>query len=202
MKKLKETSLPNNFITIMSNQGLEVTPTEYEIMAKVVISGMTDYLRKIKTKTAPAVIEVRDLKGNFIVAAIVEYNAAENEDEVATGNWNYYWTFYEDNIPSGAIVKEITDIEVYEVISTRGLDSYKFRFVAVDFMHRSVRELFSELRDFLDQNAKDEEGYEVGVELEGYIEASVRTEGGEKVLSILPAGEMKSLIKDDTASEK
>lgn len=202
MKKLKETSLPSNFITIMSTQGLEVTPIEYETMVKTVVAGVTDYLRLIKSKTIPAVVAIRDLKGNFIVAAVVEYNEAENEDEVATGNWNYYWTFYENDIPDGSNVKEITDLEVFETVSKRGLQSYRFRFMAIEYMHDSVRELFTELKDFLDQNAKDEEGYEMGVELEGYFEASVRTEGGEKVLSILPAGEMKSLIKDDTASEK
>lgn len=202
MKTLKETSIPNNFITIMAAQGLEITYVEFETMMKVVFSGVTDYLRKIKNKTYPSVVKIADLKGNFIAAAIVEYNAAENEDEVATGNWNYFWTFYEKDIPEKSVVKEITDIEVYEVMSTRGIDTYRFRFYAVEYMHKSVREVFTEIKDFLDQNAKDEEGYEFGFELEGYFEASVRTENGEKVLSILPAGEMKSLIKDDTASEK
>ena len=48
-------------------------------------------------------------------------------------------------------------------------------------------------------NAK--EGEEVNLELPGYFVASVVIDGGEKVMSLVPDGAMKRLIKDDAALE-
>jgi hypothetical protein len=59
---------------------------------------------------------------------------------------------------------------------------------------------FDQIHKWLDENAK--EGEEVSIELDGTFQARVAIEGGEKVFAIEPAGEIKMLIKDDTAIEK
>lgn len=56
------------------------------------------------------------------------------------------------------------------------------------------------LQSFLDQNAKPDG--EVTVEEDGYFKASVAIEDNEPAKSVLPAEEMKQLIKDDAATEK
>jgi hypothetical protein len=56
------------------------------------------------------------------------------------------------------------------------------------------------LKKWLDENAK--ENVEVSVELDGFFQARVAVENGEKVFAIEPDGEIKNLIKDDAAIEK
>jgi hypothetical protein len=61
------------------------------------------------------------------------------------------------------------------------------------------RYLLVQIKKWLDENAK--EGEEVGVEEPGIFQASVVVENGEKVFSLVPEGEIKKLIKDDSAIE-
>ena len=57
-----------------------------------------------------------------------------------------------------------------------------------------------QLKKWLDENAK--EGVETSIELDGFFQARVTVENGEKVFALEPAGEIKNLIKDDAAIEK
>ena len=61
--------------------------------------------------------------------------------------------------------------------------------------------LFNIIKDTRDQQAV-EEGHTWVLELDGYFEAAVEVVNGEKEFSILPKGEMKTLIKSDAANEK
>ena len=57
-----------------------------------------------------------------------------------------------------------------------------------------------QLKKWLDENAK--EGVEVKIEQDGIFQARVAVENGEKVFAVEADGEVKNLIKDDTADEK
>ena len=71
---------------------------------------------------------------------------------------------------------------------------------SVESIYETTKYVLKTIRKWLDENAVDKE--ERGVELDGVFEARVAVEeGGEKVMSIEPAGEIKKLIKDDSAIE-
>ncbi len=68
------------------------------------------------------------------------------------------------------------------------------------FITDLVYAFFVALKNLLEENVSPTEEFEV--ELEGYFVASSAIEGDEKVFSLVPSGEMKRLIKDDSSLEE
>lgn len=200
--KFEETSIPQTLSVHESGKGYNVDPNEVHFLVKTYIAGISDFIALVKTTAHPAAVSVQDLKGNFIFAAIISYNEAENEDEAASGNWNYVFTFNSEDVPEDAVVYQISTAQVADTISKRGFDLCRLTFTEAQFCAELAIDTFNSIKNFLDQNAPSVEGEKFSIELDGYFEASVEIENGEKVFSILPKGEMKSLIKKDSASEK
>ena len=71
----------------------------------------------------------------------------------------------------------------------------------LSFVSQLTVYMFNVIYDALDQQAV-EEGGSWTIELDGFFEASVEVIDGKKEFSLLPKGEMKTLIKDDAGSEK
>ena len=60
--------------------------------------------------------------------------------------------------------------------------------------------MWNSMLDIIKQKIK--EGVEVKIEQDGIFQARVAVENGEKVFAVEADGEVKNLIKDDTADEK
>ena len=63
-----------------------------------------------------------------------------------------------------------------------------------------VVSFFTALQNVLEQNVTPTE--ECEIESEGFFVAVAAVEGDEKVYNIIPSGEMKRLIKDDSTLEE
>lgn len=200
--KLTESTVLQNLSLQCKQNALAVEPDESEWFVKMIFGGITDFLNITKTKSRPIAVKICDLKGNMVAAAIVQYIAAEDDEEVAEGSWNYTWTFSEEDIPENTEAYQITSSQVIEVIARTGYDLARIVFKSPTFISQMAVYLFSIIVDALDQNAPTTEGETWTVEMDGYFEASVAIEDGKKVLALEPKGEMKVRIKDDAASEK
>lgn len=200
--KLTESTILQNLSLQCKQNALAVEPDEAEWFVKMIFGGITDFLNITKTKSRPIAVKICDLKGNMVAAAIVQYIAAEDDEEVAEGSWNYTWTFSEEDIPENTEAYQITSSQVIEVIARTGYDLARIVFKSPTFVSQMAVYLFSIIVDALDQNAPTTEGETWTVEMDGYFEASVAIEDGKKVLALEPKGEMKVRIKDDAASEK
>lgn len=199
--KFQNSTALQNFSIVGQSIGWELTPEDGIWWAKVMFAGITDFLNIVKHKSSPKVCVIQDLKGNRLAFACVEWINAEEENEAATGNWTYYWSFDCNEIPESAEVYTIDQEKVQSVISNRAYDLVKMVIISPSFISQLCVFMINVIKDTLDQQAV-EEGHCWTLELDGYFEASVEVVNGEKQFSILPKGEMKTLIKDDSANEK
>lgn len=200
VSKFEQTSIPQTFYLTCQACSWDVTLDETVWWAKTCFSGITDFLRLKKHKDRPHVVLIQDLKGNRIAYAAVQWIPAEDENEAATGNWTYYWSYDCDTIPEDAEIDTIDNLTVQQMVIDRGYSLCKLIFGKPAFVSQLAVYLFNIIKDTLDQQAV-EEGHTWVIELDGYFEAAVEVVGGEKQFSILPKGEMKTLIKDDAGSE-
>lgn len=198
-----ETKINDLYSKQQNGKGFLVPEDQVHYLLETYVKGFTTYLSKVKNTQQPKALIVQDLKGNMIVGAVVQYNPAADETEDAEGNWNYFWIWNRDDIPETAQIIPFTNEDVGTVVSTTGYTLCRLKFNSTQYYHDLAIDLFAMIKDTLDQNAPVTEGEEYTITHDGYIEASVTVENGEKVFSIMPIGEMKSIIKaNDSVIEK
>ena len=191
--KLKESMLLTNVSQVLKAEYLNLEAVLVPDVLEAIIESSSDFLRMTKTKGKTALV-YKDLKGNFIVAAVVSYN--ENTEE-GQDNYNYFWTFDEEDI-ADATTYNSTEARVQSLLSTRLYETHGLR-TNVSHISTMVEKVLMGLSEYLQDNAK--EGEEFQLEDEGYFVASVGVEDGIIVKSLLPDGPMKTLIKDDATVE-
>lgn len=195
--KFTETSVPENFITEAKATGLLLEADDIKRFAELFVAGVSDALAVVKTKDTPTAIVVPNIKGDPVMAAIVEYN--DNSDGEGQGNWNYYWTFDPADL-DGKKRYDVYDPQMCAVINKRGFEMSRVKFPTSDTCAKFGTIFANLMSDLLQTNAKEKEDFIV--EHEGYFMASAAVEDGKVVKSFLPDGAMKRIIKDDEATEK
>lgn len=194
--KFAESTVIENFIVEAKALGTLLEPTDVLRITESVVAGSTDFLAIVKTKEEGAVLTFDNIKGEMVLAAVVEYN--DNADGEGQGNWNYYWTFNPKDI-EGKKRYQISATQVHTIIAKRAYELCRMRFASPSFI-TDYSVLFATLiRELLETNAKD--GEEFTVQHEGYFMATSAVEDGVVEKCFLPDGAMKRLIKDDLATE-
>lgn len=198
---LNESSIGNNYAQRLAEQSIRWTPSDTDLIYKTLFRATSEYLGIIKSKERPVALVIEDLKGNLKMAGVVTYHKNEDQEDMP-GNWSYEFILDKEEFEE----REITSVVKYvdssfqrvlsDVARTNG-----FEFKKVELACTLVEEAITVLLNWLDVNCK-ESGEVETVELEGYFEASVALENGEKVKSIVPDGEMKTLVKGDGTIEK
>lgn len=196
MKVTIENALPMEYNRLLALRGLQLEPEVLDDMMKVPVHAISKYLglKKNREDNGTALV-TRDEKGNFIIAGVVRYHAPEKEDQA--GNWSYEFTFDEEDI------KEchqylVTDASFMEVLS-RVANNHQLVITDMEFALDLIIGFFTSLKNVLEQNVSPTEEFEL--ESEGFFIATSAIEGDEKVYSLVPSGEMKRLIKDDSTLE-
>lgn len=202
MIKFEETSIPQTFSVLQAGKGYTVGANEVHFLAETYIMGISDFCKLVQNKTQPCVVEIQDLKGQFVFAAIISYNDEASEDEELGGNWNYTFTFNKADLPENSTVYQLSNAQVVDTISRRGFDHCRLTFTEPGFCLEEAIDLFNVIKDYLTQNAPQSEGDSYEIELEGMFQAGVSIENGEMVYYILPKGEMKSLVNSHEANDK
>ena len=199
MIKLMESQIPQNYSTgLYSEKDYDVSPDFTNTLADILFTGVAMCLGDVKDRKFPSVFVFEENNSDFIAAAIVEY--FENEDDPSKpGNWNYTWTWYKEDVPTNSKIYRTTQPELSSYFRGVSQGKYGMAFKDTAAVTEVTRYLLVQIKKWLDENAK--EGEEVGVEEEGVFQASVVIENGEKVFSLVPEGEIKKLIKDDSAIE-
>ena len=195
--KFAESTMVENFIVEAKAVGTLLEPTDVIRIVETTIAGTTDFLSLVKTKEDGVALTFDNVKGDMVMAGVVEYN--DNEDGEGQGNWNYYFTFDPKDI-EGKKRYQISATQVHSVIAKRGYELYRIRYASPNLITDYAIIFATLLREFLETNAKD--GEEFVLEHEGYFKARSAVEDGVVVKDLLPDGAMKRLIKDDAASEK
>lgn len=198
--KLSETSILQLFITeYETTVGPEVEPWQPQHVFQAVTAATADFLSKVKKKNQKVCLSFVDAANNFIMAAIVKYN--KNDDEEGQDNWNYYYTFNEEDIKDvPADNKYTSDDSYFHADVTTRLLEHMLRVNEAAWIAPMISLSARLISTFLDQNAKP--GVEVTLEEEGYFVASVTVEDDQPVKALLPDDMMKTIIKSDDATQK
>lgn len=197
LQQIKDTKIPTIYQTGLYNEkSFDVNCEHTDKMLYIMVYGVTSYLASIKSKDYPVAFEFRESNNEFIAAAVVEFHPG-NKGEV--GNWSYTWTFYEDDVPKDARVKNAYDEATLQFFRAPAVNKYQMIFQQADYPAILFTYLLSVIKKYLNDNANESE--EWGVKLDGVIQFRVAVENGEKVLSAEADGEIKQLIKDDAAIE-
>lgn len=197
--KLFETNLP-----AMYSKGLyeekcsDLAPEHMDKMFDVIFTGTANLLSQAKSKDKATAFTFRKIDGSLIAAAVVQY--FENEDKKNPGNWSLVWTFDEADIPENSLLIDFSDTQTHSYFRAVAGEKYGMRFEGVAELVDCLVYALSTLKKWLDENAK--ENAETSIELDGFFQARVAVENGEKIFAIEPDGEIKNLIKDDAAIEK
>lgn len=196
MKTTIENALPVEYNRVLSLRGLMLESELINDMMKVPVHAFSKYLglKKNREDNGTALV-LRDEKGNFILAGVVKYHKPENEDQA--GNWSYEFTFDEEDVKE-AHQYVVTDASFMEVLQKVAVN-HSVVITDMEFAFDLIVSFFIALKNVLEQNVSPTE--ECEIESEGFFVATAAVEGDEKVFSIVPSGEMKRLIKDDSTLE-
>ena len=196
MKLTIENALPTEYNRVLSLRGLVLEEGLIDDMMKVPVHAISKYLglKKNREDNGTALV-LKDEKGNFILAGVVKYHKPEKEDQA--GNWSYEFTFNEEDVKEAHqyLVTDATFMEVLQNVAT----AHSIVITDMEFPYDLIISFFIALKNVLEQNVTPTE--ECEIESEGFFVATSAVEGDEKVFAIVPSGEMKRLIKDDSTLE-
>ena len=197
LQALLDTKIPKIYQTgLYSEKSMDLSWEHAGKILDVLVTGVTEVLSSIKSKSYPVAFVFNEANDEFIAAAMVEYIEG-NKGEV--GSWAYSWTFNKEDIPENARKVTPYDQEFIQFFRSTAFNKYSMLFDQPDFHAILFCYLLSVIKKYLLDNASETE--EWGVKLDGVIQFRVAIENGEKVLSAEADGEIKQLIKDDAAIE-
>lgn len=194
IRDLKETKICQMVSTgLYSEKGFDVPAALVDKIVDIAVSGVTQALNDLKSKENPVAFKFSKPNGDFICAAFVQF--FPNEDKSKPGNWNYSWTFDEEDIKDIKNVRDSYDNSLIAYFRGTGVTKYGMRADQSEYYGDVFSYLFQCIKKWLDDNASEEE--ENGAKLDGVIQFRVAVEKGEKCFSIEPDGEIKQGIKSD-----
>lgn len=193
-KLLKETQILNDCALSMNSKGMDYPAENVPTIFDTLVVGMARFLAMIKNKSVGScAVAMRDLKGNFLMAAIARYFPASEEG--MPGNWTMELTFDEEDIKDVNDVKDGGSLPFHTALDKVLYDTHKAHFANEGIVYDTTTLAVQSLINWLDKNASETEVVEV--EYPGYFVASVAVEKGKKVFSIVPDGSVTRFVKDD-----
>lgn len=197
-KKFKETSIQEDFSKALAKQNILIGPSNVYRVATVLFHGVSTCMGAMKSTSVPKALVFRSLDHSFLAAAKVEYiKNADDPSNPAAGRWDYTWTFNEDDIAGADVTEVATNSLVATHFVSAALALYNMKFSGTELCIMMMTLLIEMIISWLKENTSDAEGAKLV--LEGVFKASAEVENGKIEMGIVPDGEMKVLIKDDSA---
>lgn len=198
IRALKETTIPQNVSTgLYTEKELDVPVELVDKMLDVLVCSVTEILSDFKNVNTPVAFVFRKPNDDFIAAAIIRF--FPNEDKSKPGNWNYVWTFNEEDIPKDAKILSMYDMSLISYFTGNAISKYGFFAEQSEHYGITFCYLLQCIKKWLDDNASETE--ENAVEVPGLIQFRVAVENGEKVMAAEVDGELKVLAKGDSKIE-
>lgn len=144
---------------------------------------------------------LKDDKGIFVMGAILNYNAPDDEEGEDEGN--YVLSFVTDERDMNNL-----DLSLDVYMDSYAASVQTLLFSEVQAYCANTKDLFTvevefirAIYDFLDKNSNDSDE-DVELVMPGVFTATVSIEDGKKVYSIVPGHVIKQIVKNDDATEK
>lgn len=149
------------------------------------------------TKKPNTVCVLKDLKGNFKMAMMMHYMAADEEAGDEAGNWVLEATFNEADIGEFDEMYDNYSDEfacLADMIANQVMNG---RFRTIQFMTEIMCELIDSAKMVLDACDVETSG-SASMVYGGVVTMTVALEDGKKVMSIVPGETIKQIIKADS----
>ena len=198
MYKFKETNIPMMISTMCGEKGLQVEPTDGEVLTKILFDGLATFLGLKKDRKAKTCIRVQNTNEPLLFAGIVEYEP-NTANEEQPGNWIFTITTDEKDVDECENNYDISDMVFAQCLTQMAQLQYNLEYSEYIHAHRILIITAKAILEFLDQNASEEGPVEL--ELENFFKATIEVVNDEKVIGIEPGGEIKKRIKDDSKIE-
>ena len=195
-KNFKETNIPNDLSSSLAQQGLLMGPTHASKVVTSLFSGISKCLANVKDISVPKAVVFKTIDGKFIVAAIVKYVKNGDNEE---GSWNYIWSFDEKDVDDTFQIIDFSNALVLPYIKDSANTLYGMSFADNAVCASMMTLVLEMILGWLKENTKD--GEDSTLTLPGVFTATGKVEDGNLVLSMIPDGDMKVIIKDDSNAE-
>lgn len=200
-KKFKETSILEDFSRALAQQSFLIGPAHTPRVATVLFHGVSRCLSAVKNTTIPKAIVFRSMDHSFLAGAKVEYIVnADDPSNPSAGRWDYTWTFYEEDLKGCDCIDVSSNNLVSTYFISSGSDLYNMRFAGQDLCIMMMTLMIEMIINWLRENASESEP--AILTLDGVFKATATVENGKTIMGIVPDGEMKILIKDDSAIQE
>ena len=200
-KKFKETNILEDYSKALAQQCFLIGPSHTYRIATVLFHGVSVCLGAMKSTTIPKAIVFRSIDHSFIAGAKVEYIAnIDDPTNPAAGRWDYTWTFFEDDLKGCDCVEVTNNSLVTSYFISSAISLFNMKFAGPDLCSLMMVMMVELIINWLKENATESEP--AILTLEGVFKATAIVENGKIVMGIVPDGEMKVLIKDDTAIQE
>lgn len=198
-RKLFDTTLPSNYSKVLfEEKNFDLAPEHLDKIFDTLFTGASNLLKHCESTEKPVALIFRNVKQEVVAVASVAFNP--NKDENSQGNWEYIWSFDENSIPEGALKIEFSSPDTHSYFRAVAGEKYGMAFKDVSCLVNCLVCALEQTKKWLDENAV--EGKKIILEVDGIFNGEVAIEGGEKAIGIIPAAEIKNIIKDDKADEK
>lgn len=200
-KKFKETNIADDYSKGLAQQNFLLGPSNVYRIATVLFHGVSTCLGSIKNMTVPKAVVFRSLDHSFLAGAKVEY--IKNDDDPsnpAAGRWDYVWTFYEDDLKGADCIEVANNSLITTYFTSSGISLYNMKFNASDLCVLMMTQMIEMIIGWLKDNATEAEP--VTLVLEGVFKATAEVSNGKTVMGMVPDGEMKVLVKDDSVIQE
>lgn len=197
--KFKETKIPNEYSTAMSNRHLLVGAPHVDKVTNVLFHGVSTCLSTMKNTSVGKALVFRALDGRFLAAGKVQYIAnTDDPNNPAAGRWDYTWTTYEDDLDGYDTIDVANNALVTHFFKESAQDLYTMKFADDDTCITLMVSLVEFIIKWLKENAH--EGETTTLVLNGAFKGVSAVEAdGTVSIGIIPDGAMKVLIKDDAS---
>ena len=190
--KLMETSISTNYTeAVKSALAYHIQPQYTDDLLAIGFKSIANFMQLVKEKSKVG-FAIKDQNETFLFAAVVNYHPGDETDEESVGNYTFEFTFDEDDL-EGIKVYDYRDDKFKKIVKTVAYDHIGMRFKNDEYLISVFQYLFKVLIDWLKTNDGEVE-HSVFVATSG-------VEDDEKVMSIVPDGVLKRLIKDDASLE-
>lgn len=191
--KLMESSIPTNYTINLKAEQCNWQPTNTFKMYDTIFRTMAEVVALQRKQDGKTSATIRDIKGNLLLACILEWNEPEEEGQV-DGNWTLVFTQDEADL-EGASQFNVSDTQFSMMFTNIGVEMYNMRISDALFITKYVTLAINTLLENLRVNAKA--GEEYIVEEDDFFMAKSSIEDGEVVIGIVPGDKLKELIKND-----
>lgn len=201
-KQFKETNIPESVSLVLAKEAMLIEPPHIDKFVTITVHAISRALGAVKNPITPKAVAIKTVGGDFIFGAKVEYIPNEDKPEdVSAGRWDYSWTAYEEDL-DGCDIINLSDsslLQNYLLSSAFELYGIKFNNGSASAVTIAVA-VMEHIKKWLGDNVTADE--DATLEMDGTFKATATASDDEIEYGFVPAGEMKVLIKNDSAIQE